>query len=94
MLHFIYTYSETERPKRNGHTHKTVRIYRLVSGKPRLVAERTDTFVSEFQLVMEAMEENKCLPKRAFENNPMGGMRYCYASMLEDAGIASIYRVT
>ena len=94
MLHFIYTYSETERPKRNGHTHKTVRIYRLVSGMPRLVAEGTDIYVGEFQLVMETREANKCLPKRAFERTASGGMKHCYPATLEDAGIASIYRVT
>lgn len=93
MLHFIYTYAE--HTPRNGHTHKSVRIYRMVNGRPRLVAERTDTFVGEFQLVMEALEANRCLPKCAFERHgDSNSYRYSYASSLEDAGIAGIYRVT
>lgn len=91
MKHFIYTYSEKQR---RGTTEKTVRIYRLKRGIPHCVGSRTDTYVSEFQLVMEAMQANRLLPAKAFEPNQFGGFKYSYSSQLEEAGIASVRRVS
>jgi hypothetical protein len=64
VKHFLYTYSE--RTPRNGHTEKTVRIWRVLRNKPVHVATATDTFVDENQLVMETMEKHKLLPKAVF----------------------------
>ena len=91
MRHFVYTYSE--RTPRNGHVEKTVRIYRIVRNKPTFVCEETDTFVSEFQLVMGAMQRAKALPAKAFEKHPSGCWKYGYAYLLELAGIASVTRI-
>lgn len=91
MKHFIYTYSEKQR---RGATEKTVRIYRIKRGIPHCVGSRTDTFVSEFQLVMELMKANGLLPAKAFKTNNFGGFEYWYSSGLEAAGIASVRRVS
>lgn len=91
MKHFIYTYSEATR---RGTTEKLVRIYRIIRGVPKLVAQATDTFVSEYQLVMQTMEANKLLPKKAFERTKWNGYRYWHASELADSGIATIWRVS
>ncbi len=92
MKHFIYTYSE--HTPRNGHTQKTVRIYRILHGVPKFCDGLTDTFVSEFQLVMQALETYKLLPRRAFERNQFGGWKYAIPDDLQEAGIATIRRVS
>lgn len=93
MQSFVYSYSEEQRPKRNGHTYKTVRIYRLIRNTPRLVAERTETYVDKFQLVMMALEENKLVPAKAFERHDNGSMKYGYPDRLREAGIANINEI-
>lgn len=91
MLSFIYTYSE--HPRRNSGTLKTVRIYRIRKNRIEFKAVRTDTFVSEFQLVMEAMEEYKLLPAKAFERSPISNsMIYGSQLSLKEAGIANVER--
>lgn len=94
MKHFIYTYNEKDR-RHNGvwRSHKTVRIFRVVRNEPTFVAEMTETYVSEFQLVMMCAEANKLLPKRAFERHPGGSYKYGQAYLLKEAGIASFTRI-
>ncbi len=92
MKHFIYTYSE--HTPRGGHTKKTVRVYRISRGVPKFCAGATDTFVSEFQLVLQTMADHKMLPSRAFERNQFGGWKYGVPSALEEAGIATVRRVS
>lgn len=91
MKSFIYTYHE----KTAKHaTVKTVRIYRIVKGTPVFVAEGSDTFVSEFQLVLQTMKAGKLLPSRAFATGPCHSPVYGHAYMLREAGIANINRVS
>lgn len=90
MLHFIYTYAEKVK---GGTTHKTVRIYKIKKNMPVFMGEMSETYVSEFQLVMMAMEAFKLMPARAFEKGPSGGHLYHYAAGLLEAGIAHITRV-
>lgn len=93
MLSFIYTYSSTYGRGNAARLHK-VTIYRVKNNQPFFVAEGYDTFVSEFQLVMETMEKHKLLPKKAFARSPVtNGMIYAWPSGLEQAGIARINRV-
>lgn len=91
MKHFIYTFRE--QTPRNGHTIKTVRIYHVYRNIPKLVAQGSDTFVSEFQLVMMTLEDNEQLPPPAFVKGNGGGHMYHTADMLEDAGFAKITKV-
>lgn len=93
MLYFIYTYAEKAK---GGHTSKTVRIYRIKKNLPIFMGTLTDTsYVSEFQLVMMAMEQLKLLPAKSFEKNPnTGGYLHFYASGLRDSGIAEVVRVS
>ncbi len=92
MKTFIYTYME-HTPKREGAVRKSVRIYRVRGNKPTLVAAGEDTYVSEFQLVLQVMEAAKLLPRKAFAKTAFGGYEHCYpTSMLAD-GIAAIYKV-
>lgn len=90
MLYFIYTYAEKVK---SGTTRKTVRIYKIKKNMPVFMGEMSETYVSEFQLVMLAMEGFKLLPTKAFEKGLSGGYLYYYASGLRDAGIAHITRV-
>lgn len=95
MRTFIYTYNEVERPKRNGHTYKTVRIFRIKRNKPVFVAEATDTFVDPFQLVLQTLEEKKALPRKAFARNPASNSCvYGTAWAMKEAGIADIQRIS
>lgn len=94
MKHFIYTYSE-KKPNRDGHVQKSVRIYKVSRNIVTLVAEATDQFVSEFQLVLETMERSKLLPKKAFKRSDVfGGMIICTPWAMREAGIADIRRIT
>lgn len=93
MKHFIYTYTEGKSPRDGSGIVKTVRIYRVKRNKPELVAEGSDTFVSEFQLVMQVAENNKLLPKKTFTRNQYGGNMYGNNWALEQAGIASFTRI-
>ena len=91
MKHFIYTYREETR--KNEATRKRVRIYRILRGKPVLVASGEDTYVSEFQLVMMVMRASQLLPRKAFAANQFGGFAYCNSSLLEAAGFATVVGV-
>ena len=91
MKHFIYTYHEN---RRQPATVKSVRIYRVKRGIPELVATGEDTYVSEFQLVMMLMRQRQLLPKRVFADNGFGGFKYGYSQQLEEAGVASVRRVS
>lgn len=92
MKAFIYTFHEQRKQPACVYT---VRIYRIVRGIPVFKASMSDTYVSEFQLVMLCMQANKLLPKRAFETQSnTGGMRLAYASDVRAAGIAKISRVS
>lgn len=92
MKSFIYTYHEQRKQPACVYT---VRIYQIVRGIPVFKATMSDTYVSEFQLVMLCMQANKLLPKRAFETQSnTGGMKLAYASEVGKAGIANIARVS
>ena len=91
MRHFLYTYSE--HTPRNGHTVKTVSLYRIKRNSPHHIVTRSDTFVDEFQLVMDAMEQAKALPRAALVPNQFGGRKYCNSSALREAGFATVTRV-
>lgn len=94
MKHFIYTYQETK-PNRDGHIQKSVRIYKVVRNVATLVATASDQFVSEFQLVLETMEREKLLPKKAFKRSEVyGGMIICTPWAMREAGIADIRRIS
>lgn len=91
MKHFIYTYSEK---RLRGATIKTVRIYGVKKNDPVFMGQLSDTFVSEFQLVMQALESYHLLPPAAFERTASHSLRYGTAYDLREARIASITRVS
>lgn len=92
MKHFIYTWHEFL--PRNGYPRYTVRLYQIVRNTPKFVGDFSDNFVSEFQLVMQALEAHKALPKRAFVRSQLGGYKYGHADLLREAGVADVRRVT
>lgn len=106
MKHYIYTYAEQQR-KHGGvwHCHKTVHIYRVIHNTPVFLLQRTETFVDEFQLVMNTMHEfshsvvagdgfeKHILPEKAFEKNTAGGWKHYNAAALREAGIAAFHRI-
>jgi hypothetical protein len=99
MKHFIYTYHEGKPPRDGSGIARTVRVYAIIQGTPKFLASHTETFASEFQLVMAALKrapENKGyygdgllprggLPKKAFDLD-----RYGTFLELREAGIANI----
>ncbi len=92
MLYFIYTYKETR-----GRTcmQKTVRLYRVKKNVPVYLGELSDTYVSEFQLVLMCLQSLKALPASAFETNAnTGGFKYSTAYCLREAKIADVRRVS
>lgn len=91
MKSFIYTYAERQR---KGHTVKTVRIYTVRNNTPAFVGQFSDTFVSEFQLVMAALESFRLLPSSAFVKTPSQSLLYGTAYDLREANIANITRVS
>lgn len=90
MKSFVYTYDEKVR---GGHCHKTVHVYWLSRGTPILVSSLTETYVSEFQLVMMALEKSGALPSKAFERHPFGSYKYGQAYLLREAKIANVNKV-
>lgn len=95
MKYFVYTYHEHKPPTNGSGQKRTVKVYRIVRGRPpQLVAASTDTFMSEFQQVMSALEGAKVLHPDAFRRNEnSGGHLYYTADMLKDAGWAEVYRI-
>lgn len=93
MKSFIYTFKEGRAPRDGSGIEKTVRIYRIKRGIPECVAGYTDTFMSEFQMVMVSMEHNRLLPKAAFERNQFGGYKYGVPGELRRAGFANVNSV-
>ncbi len=91
MPSFIYTYAE--HTPRGGHTQKSVAIYRVKRNVPQLVAKATDSFVSEFQLVMQTLEAGKLLPEAAFERGVCHNYVHGAAYLLFEAGFARINKV-
>lgn len=94
MRHFIYTYSE-KAPRRDtgAGVEKTVIVYRVIRNRPQRVAKLTHCYVSEFQLLMMALEYAKALPRRAFARHQFGSYEYGNASALRDAGIADVHAI-
>lgn len=90
MRSFIYTYSESKPPRDGSGMVKTVKVYRIKRNQVEFVIELKDTFVSEFQLVMMALEKAKALPKSAFIENQFGSYLYASAFCLKKAGIATV----
>lgn len=93
MKSFIYTYSEGRAPRNGSGIVKTVCIYRIVRNEPRFVCKESDTFVSQFQLVMQALERAKALPRAAFKRHQFGGYFYGNASHMRECGVASIHNI-
>ena len=107
MRTYLYTYSVGTPPRDGSGMKKTCRIYWLDRGEARFLVERTDSFVDEFQLVLDAMEEltlypakagtahaKARLPRRAFAKNPnTSGRMFSHASRLREAGIANFQRI-
>lgn len=104
MKHYVFTRTEGRgRRDGTGGTPYTVRIWRIVKGRAVKVTEHTETFVSPFQQVLNAMEafadgvsgnqRQHCLPKAAFKKNPFGGWEYGLPMSLREAGIASFDEV-
>lgn len=91
MKYFIYTYSE--KIPRTGACQKTVSIHRIIKNRPAFIAAMTDSYVSEFQLVLQCMEKAKVLPRAAFKRNQFGGYRFCNASAMRDSQFATITRI-
>lgn len=90
MKHFIYKYSE--HTTRNGHTVKTVNLYRIVRNVPAHVGMLSETFVDKNQLVMMVLEHFKALPEKYFERHPLGGTKHMPWSLKAD-GIATFTEI-
>lgn len=93
MRRFVYTFQEGDPPRGTVNTPYYVHVYEITPDNLVLVAEKTRCYVSEFQLVMMAMEQHKVLPKEAFERSETGGFKYATAERLKEAGFAHIERV-
>lgn len=92
MKHFIYVYSE--HTPRGGHTVKTAAIYQIKRNKPVFLTRTQDTFVDEFQLVFEALERLRALPRKAFARHASSNSAvYGNAWSMREAGIADIQKV-
>ena len=92
MKSFIYTFHEQRKQPACVYT---VRIYQIVRGVPVFKGERSETYVSEFQLVLLCMQQFKMVPKRAFETYPnTGGMKLSYAFEAKAARLFHIHRVS
>lgn len=94
MIHLIYTFTEAKAPRDGSGIKKTARVYRIKRGSPELIVSRTDTFVDEGQLVLEALatvRKEQRLPPAMFEKNQFGG--YPMLWTLRDKGIININKV-
>ena len=58
MKYYIYTCSEEEKPKRNGHTHRTVCVYSVIKNKTKFIGSESDTFTGYEQLVHTCLFNN------------------------------------
>lgn len=90
MKHFIYTYRET---KKGDSLYKTVRVYQVHRNIPKLICERSDTFVSETQLVLEALEDQQALSPAAFVKNDSGSMVHGNFWSMQNERFAVITRI-
>lgn len=89
MKSFIYTF--TEKRKQPACVY-TVRIYQIVRGVPVFRGERSESYVSEFQLVLLCMQQFKMVPKKAFERHePSNNMKLAYP---DDAHRSGLFRIT
>lgn len=86
MKYFVFTYSE--RTPRNGHTVKTVKLWRITRNQLVIVGEMSDTFVDKHQLLMMLAEHYKALPKRWFARHQFGGFANSPWSLKND-GVAT-----
>ena len=93
MKTIVYSYSEKVR--RNHPVEKTVRaLWIKRNGTAVELGSKTDTFVSEQQLIMEFLEKDTeaKLPRKAFAKNQYGGMQYSVWELREQK-ILNIVRV-
>lgn len=99
MKRYIYTWSEKTPRMRHGwgYTKYTVRIYRITRTGVEFLVQMTDTFVSEFQLVLMALETVKgphAAPRKLFARSPMGGHACGNAWVARKEGLADITRIS
>lgn len=92
MKYFIYTYHESK-PKNGSAIIKTVNVYQIHRNVPKQICSRSDTFVGETQLVLEALEEHGALSPQAFVKTQFNNMVYGTFSAMEEARFAKIFRV-
>lgn len=62
---------------------KAVKVWRLGRGAPVLVATAVDTFVSDWQLLMDALQQYRVLPSWAFEVTLSNTYRHSDYSLAE-----------
>ena len=93
MKHFVYTFSEHKAKNDCAYT-KTVRLYAIKKGECVHIGDLSDTFISEFQLVMMCAEKHKALPKKYFvRSDNSGGYAYCNAWKMKQDKIANFQKV-
>lgn len=93
MKYFIYTYSEGKPPRDGSGILKTVRIYEVRKNIPTLICSYSDNFVSEWQLVMQALEQAEALPPATFHIGPSGSYEFANQYCLRVSGIAHVSKV-
>ena len=93
MKSFIYTYCEFK-VRGDIHTTQQVRLYAVVKNVPTLVIQHQEQFVSEWQLVMMALQHAEALPNEAFSLSPTGGFAIYSADHMKVCGYANINRVS
>lgn len=93
MKTFIYQIEEGK-PARNGSgTKRTVTIWRVKNNKPIFLKVHTEAFCYGFQLVMEALKNEKVLPKKAFDRNETGAYTYGTQEKMKQAGFAIFHEI-
>lgn len=90
MKSFVYTYKTV--PRAAG-VAKTVRLYRIIKSRAKLVGEMTDPYVDEFQLVMKILEDYEALPPACFAKDTNGCQIYNSLEKLEEDAFAFIERI-
>jgi hypothetical protein len=90
----IWKIEETKKRNASG-TVKRVTACRVTShGKVVPIGSKEDTFVDDFQLLMDLLEEKKVLPVHAFiRDEQSGGRVYSNAWHLNEAGIANVVQL-
>ena len=91
MKSFMFSMTRSK-PDKGGTRQGSVLLWKIVRNRPVQVGVYNFTFQGDNQALLNAAEHFKLLPKRYFEEGPMGGREWSLLRLREEK-VAEFYQI-